>query len=424
MKMGTLAAQVAGSTVARRIGGAFKTEEERAEASRTALLDSAQKVVRTMGEMKGAAMKLGQMLSVAPDALPREFLEELRSLQKDSPAMPYEMVAAEIEKGLSRSLVDVFRYFDPKPIGAASIGQVHRARLFDGRDVAVKVQYPGIAATLDSDIKNLASMIQLGRVVADKGHLEKVIDEIRSGLLEEADYEHEAQNLRKYGRILREHPRIVVPEVIEEASSRSVLTMSFVEGTKLDLAMDALPAPEKDRVALDFSETIVWMFHAKQVLHADPHPGNYLYTADDKFAFLDFGCFREFDADFTDGFLDVLVAKWKHEKARLPAIHDRLGFKAMGNAKPLDADQLHEITEIALSPFLYDREFDWGTWSPNKPMEQFVKNNLGVLRYAAPPKALFYVRVCGGIWGFLQRCKARGNWYRMAQGMARQRGLM
>lgn len=424
MKMGSLAAQVAGTAVARRIGSTFKSEAEREQAMRDGLVDSAQKVVRTMGEMKGAAMKLGQMLSVAPDALPREFLEELRALQKDSPAMPYEMVSAEIEKGLSRPLVDVFRYFDPKPIGAASIGQVHRAKMFDGRDVAVKVQYPGIADTLDSDIKNLASMIQLGRVIADKGHIEAVIEEVRKGILEEADYEHEAENLRKYGAILREHPRIVVPEVIADASSKSVLTMSFIEGTKLDVALDALPEDEKNQTAFDFSSTIVWMFHMKQVLHADPHPGNYLVTPNKQFAFLDFGCFREFDASFTDGFLDVLVAKWKHQKHRLRPIHDQLGFKAMGGSTGLDADQLNEICEIALSPFLYDRDFDWGDWQPQKPMERFVKDNLGVLRYAAPPKAVFYFRVCGGIWGFMQRCRARGNWYRLAQETARQRGLM
>ncbi len=424
MKMGSLAAQVAGTAVARRIGSTFKSEAEREAALRDGLVDSAQKVVRTMGEMKGAAMKLGQMLSVAPDALPREFLEELRTLQKDSPAMPYEMVAAEIEKGLSRPLIDVFRYFDPKPLGAASIGQVHRARLFDGREVAVKVQYPGIAATLDSDIKNLASMIQLGRVVADKAHLDAVIEELRKGILEEADYLHEADNLRRYGAVLREHPQIVVPEVIDEASSRSVLTMSFIEGTKLDLALDAMSEADKNRTAFEFSSTIVWMFHMKQVIHADPHPGNYLLTPEGKYAFLDFGCVRAYDAAFTDGFLEVLVAKWQHDKARLRRIHDQLGFQAMGGSAGLSADQLHELTEIALSPFLYDREFDWGDWQPQKPMQQFIKSNLGVLRYAAPPKAIFYFRVCAGIWGFMQRCRAKGNWYRLAQQTARERGLM
>lgn len=424
MKLGSLAAQVAGGAVVRRIGSTFKSEAEREQAVRDSLVDSAQKVVRTMGEMKGAAMKLGQMLSVAPDALPREFLEQLRTLQKDSPAMPYEMVAAQIEKGLSRPLVDVFRYFDPNPVGAASIGQVHRARLFDGREVAVKVQYPGIADTLDSDMKNLGSMIQLGRVVADKGHLEAVIAEVRSGILEEADYEHEAENLRRYGAILRKHPQIVTPEVIEEASSKTVLTMTFVEGTKLDLALDAMSEADKNRTAFEFSSTIVWMFHMEQVLHADPHPGNFLLTPDGKYAFLDFGCFREFDPAFTDGFLKVLVAKWQHDKDRLRAIHDELGFQAMGGSAGLTAQQLDELTEIALVPFLYDREFDWGDWQPQKPMQEFIKHNLGVLRYAAPPKAIFYFRVCAGIWGFMQRCKAKANFYRMAQQTARQRGLM
>jgi predicted unusual protein kinase regulating ubiquinone biosynthesis (AarF/ABC1/UbiB family) len=424
MKMGGLAVGVAGKAALRRVGAAFKSEEEKAAATREALLESAGKVVKTMGQMKGAAMKLGQMLSVAPEALPREFLEELRGLQKDSPPMSYELVSEQIERSLHRPLRSVFSYFDATPLGAASIGQVHRARTFDGREVAVKVQYPGIADTLEADLANLASMLNVARVVADRERVEAVIAEVKRGIIEEADYTLEAANLKKFGPILERHPRIVTPRVVDELSSKEVLTMTFLEGTKLDVAIDRLEdRAARDQLAYDFSETIVWMFHREFVLHADPHPGNYLVLPDGRFAFLDFGCFREYDAAFCDGWLDVLVAKWRHEKQRLPDIHERLGF-GDGQGGRLTADQLHELTEITLQPFLYDREFDWATWRPQDGLEQFVKNNLGIFRYTAPPRAAFYVRVCGGIWGFLQRSKTRGNWYRMARSTAEARGLI
>lgn len=425
VKMGGLAAQVAGSTVARRIGGAFKGEEARASAAREGLVDNAQKVVRTMGELKGAAMKLGQMLSVAPEALPREFLEELRSLQKDSPAMPYDLVAEQISTALHRPLHEIFRFFDPVPLGAASIGQVHKARLFDGREVAVKVQYPGIAATLESDLKNLSSMLVMVRVVADRERIEATMDEVRRGILEEADYLREADNLEAFGAVLEQHPKIVVPKVLREYSSANILTMTHLEGEKLDVALDRLEsAEEKDRVGFDFSEIFVWMFHHQQVLHADPHPGNFLLTPEGKYGLLDFGCMRRYDQEFTDLWLDLLVAKWSHQKARLPELHERLGFGAKRGSDGLSAEQLNELMEIVLAPFLYDRTFDWGSWDPKRGVERFVRTHPSILRYGAPPRAIFYFRVCAGIWGFLQRCRVRGNWYRLARGVAEARGRL
>jgi predicted unusual protein kinase regulating ubiquinone biosynthesis (AarF/ABC1/UbiB family) len=314
---------------------------------------------------------------------------------------------------------------DPHPIGAASIGQVHRARLFDGRQVAVKVRYPGIAETLESDLKNLGSMLTMARVVADPERISAYLEEVKQGILEEADYKNEASNLRRYGAILREHPQVVVPEVVEEYSSSEVLTMTFVEGEKLDVALDRLPdGPEKSRLGFDFSQVFIWMFHEKNILHADPHPGNFLLTPDRRFGFLDFGCFREYEPEFCDGWIDQLVAKWKHEKERLPEIGRALGFAPMLGSAGLSAQQLSDFNEIVLAPFLYDREFDWGTWAPRNDVEEFVKGNLAFFRYAVPPKAIFYFRVAAGVWGLLQRAHVKGNWFRPAQEMARRRGRL
>ena len=424
-RMGSLAASVAGSAVARRLGATFGSEEEKAEAIRQSLLGDAERVVKTMGEMKGAAMKLGQMLSIAPEALPRAFLEELKSLQTDSPPMSFETVSQQIERGLGRPLVDVFRYFDPEPIGSASIGQVHKATLFDGRDVAVKIQYPGIAETIDSDVKNLASLLTMSRVVMDKARIEAIFDEVRTGLLEEVDYVAEAENLRRFGAILSAHEDVVVPAVIDEASSQAVLTMEFLEGTKLDVAIDGIEDREtRDDVAVRFSSVFVWMFHEAQVLHADPHPGNYLLMSDGRFAFLDFGCMRAYPAEFTDGWLDILVAKWSHRPERLPELFGKVGFAAQGRSSGLSARQLNELCEIVMAPFLYDRTFDWGTWQPQDAIFRWKTHNLAVARYAPAPESVFYFRVCMGVWGFLQRCCARGNWLRIGQDTARRRGRM
>jgi predicted unusual protein kinase regulating ubiquinone biosynthesis (AarF/ABC1/UbiB family) len=428
IKMGGLAAQVAGAAVARGLGSAFKTEEQRGAAVRESLVQNAERVVRTMGEMKGAAMKLGQMLSISPVAkefFPPEFLEELRALQKEAPPMSYDMLSREIEASLGRSVTEIFQYLDPNPIGAASIGQVHDARLFDGRRVAVKVRYPGIAETLESDLKNLGSILTMARVVADRERIDAYLEEARLGILEEADYRNEARNLTRYGAILREHPQVVVPEVVDELSTAEVLTMTFVEGEKLDVALDRIPVgPEKSRLGFDFSQVFVWMFHEKAILHADPHPGNFLLAPDGRFGFLDFGCFREYEPEFCDGWLDILVAKWKHEKERLPEIARALGFAPMLGSSGLSAQQLSDFNEIILAPFLYDRDFDWGTWAPKADVEAFVKGNLEFLRYAAPPKAIFYFRVAAGVWGLLARARVKGNWFRPAQDLARRRGRL
>ena len=421
--MGSLAASVAGSAVARRIGSAFGTEEEKAAAVRDSLVGNAHKVVQTMGEMKGAAMKLGQMLSVAPEALPREFLEELKSLQNTSPPMSFEMVSEQVSSGLDRPLVDVFRFFDPEPIGSASIGQVHRATLFDGRDVAVKIQYPGIAETIDSDIANLASMMTMSRVVMEGERVEEILDEVRRGLLEEVDYTAEADNLETFGAILDQHPDVVVPEVIREASSGSVLTMAHLEGEKLDVAIDQIESREaRDDLAVRFSSLFVWMFHEEQVLHADPHPGNFLLTGDGRIAFLDFGCMRRYEPEFTDGWLDILAAKWRHQPERLPDLFGKVGFAAQGRSSGLSARQLNELCEIVMAPFLYDRDFDWGEWQPQDAILRWKTHNLAVARYAPAAESVFYFRVCLGVWGFLQRCGARGNWRRIGQDTAKRRG--
>ncbi|MFO0722243.1 MAG: AarF/ABC1/UbiB kinase family protein [Myxococcota bacterium] len=425
VKLGGLAANVASTTVARRIGSILKNDEERAEALKDSLIDSAQKVVRTMGEMKGAAMKVGQMLSVAPEALPREFLEQLKALQKDSPSMDYALVAAEFQRATGRTIPEAFRTFEPTPIGAASIGQVHRARLFDGRDVVVKVQYPGIADTLDADIRNLGAALQMARVLTDKQHVDGLMEEVRTGILEEANYVLEAKNLEKYGAILREHPRIVVPDVIPEFSSEHVLTMSYVAGEKLDLGLEAIQdTAARHKLAFDFSETIIWMFHRRFVLHADPHPGNFLLTPDGRFGFLDFGCFRSYEPDFCDAWLDLLVAKWTGKRHQLRAIHERIGFRAVGSSEGPTDEQLDRLLDVVLQPFLEDREFDWGEWQPHKLVQDFLRSNLNIVRFPAPPKAVFYLRVCAGIWGFLQRQRARGNWYRLARQTAIDRGRL
>ncbi|MFB6351863.1 MAG: AarF/UbiB family protein [Bradymonadaceae bacterium] len=196
-RLGSMAARVGSSSMASKLRSLvpFGDEQSREERLQKALEQNAQHVADVLGELKGASMKVGQLLSADPELLPDEFSEVISQLQRDAPPMTYETVVDQIEESLDRDLDAIFSYFGSEPIGAASIGQIHRARLHSGRDVAVKVQYPGVVEALESDLKTLERLLVYGRVVVDRDRLAEYFDEIREIILTEADYENEAWNM-------------------------------------------------------------------------------------------------------------------------------------------------------------------------------------------------------------------------------------
>ncbi len=256
-------------------------------------VDSAEQMVKTLGSLKGVAVKVAQMASIIDvDLLPEEYREiyqrELGTLRQNAPSMSWKKVEKVLDDQWDRPLAKIFSEIDHKATAAASIGQVHRATLKDGRDVAVKIQYPDIADALRADVENAALFLRLGRMIAPGLDARAVAKELKARVLEELDYELEAQNQRRFARAYRGHPFICVPEVVSELSRERVMVSEWVEGMAFDEVTD-LPQSKRDR----FGEIIYRfafgsIYHLNQ-LNADAHPGNYLWMEDGRVAFIDFG---------------------------------------------------------------------------------------------------------------------------------------
>jgi predicted unusual protein kinase regulating ubiquinone biosynthesis (AarF/ABC1/UbiB family) len=295
-----------GAAVARLAAGqAVRTAGTRAanvarspERARAALdhrqLEAAEQIVRVLGTMKGAAMKVGQMLSIfdlGPEITPR-----LAKLRDAAPKVAFERMRGVVEAELGTPLGGAFADFDPEPIGAASIGQVYAATLRDGRRVAVKVQYPGIATAVRADLKNMALLMRIIRRQYPGLDTERFTEELRTRIGEELDYELEAANQAAAAERFRDHPFVVVPEVVPELCSTQVLVAELVEGDGFE-AIRAAPDAVRDRVG-----EIVFRFYCGGMYRlgqfsGDPHPGNFLLLADGRVAFLDFGLYKRMGAE-------------------------------------------------------------------------------------------------------------------------------
>ena len=252
------------------------------------------KMVGALGQMKGAAMKLGQFASfIDTEFLPEYaeiYQEQLAKLRTDAPSMPWEKVGKAVldEEYEGEPLSELFAEIDREAFAAASIGQVHRAELLDGRMVAVKIQYPGIAEALNADLRNMGTIVRLGKAIAPGLDAKAIAQEIRERMMEELDYEYEAQNQRSFARAYRDHPFIYVPEVITRLSRRRVLVTEFVEGNGFEQIKE-LPHDERSRFGeIVFRGNLGSMYNL-QHFNADPHPGNYMLMDDGRVAFLDFG---------------------------------------------------------------------------------------------------------------------------------------
>src|SRR3954469_1202063 len=287
-------------------------------------------MVETLGKMKGAAMKIGQLASfIDTEFLPPEYRElyqeQLATLRTSAPPMPWKKVREVLDEEWDEFPEELFEELDEEPAAAASIGQVHRAVLPDGRQVAVKIQYPGVAEALRADLQNAGVLMKMAKAFAPGLDANAVARELRERVLEELDYEYEAQNQRSFSRAYRGHPFIHVPDVVTRLSTTRVLVSEWVGGMGFDEVKE-LPQPERDR----FGE-IVYRFCFGSVYHlqpfnADSHPGNYLLMEDGRVAFLDFGMTKHLDKEQIELEIAALEAIFDQEPERLrKALHD-LGF--------------------------------------------------------------------------------------------------
>jgi predicted unusual protein kinase regulating ubiquinone biosynthesis (AarF/ABC1/UbiB family) len=414
--LGVQATRYAGTKTA-NVARSADSAEERIE---TRHLETALKIASTLGEMKGAAMKLGQLASFIdieflPDEYREIYQEQLAGLRTSAPAMPWERVVKVLESEYREQRLDeLFEAIESEAFAAASIGQVHRATLHDGRTVAVKVQYPDVAEALESDLQNMGMIVRLGKALAPGLDPKAIAAEIRERVMEELDYEYEAQNQRSFARAYRGHPFIYVPDVLTRLSRRRVLVTEYVEGMGFE-EVKRLDKEERDR----FGE-IVFRFSFGSIYHlqhfnADPHPGNYILMNDGRVAFLDFGMTKRLDPEQIELEQRAVDAAARRDPGALrAALHD-LGF--VKNPSKLDCERLLEHVLVVGGWYLEDREVEI---SPRRVMKVIESTSDPRSEYfdlmrreSVPAEELMGRRMETGVLAVLGQLRARRNWHRI-----------
>src|SRR5437764_8042788 len=265
------------------------------------LRKAGERILATLGELKGAALKLGQALAMDPDALPEEARSVVAKLLSQAPQrMEFAQVVEVVRAELGKPPDELFATFEQEPMAAASLGQVHAATLHDGTEVVVKVQYPGVDKALESDLKNAGFLVQ-GFAMTGSKTLDgrAYYDELRTSLMRELDYLAEAAQLERYKKAAVKYPELAIPEVIHDRTSRKALTMTRLRGQQLlDFIAEKRTETETFRVSRMMLFAIWGPFYAARLVHADPHPGNFLVMADGRLGVLDFGATKLLSEQF------------------------------------------------------------------------------------------------------------------------------
>ncbi len=403
-------AGLAGRALGRWLRSHIPTNTPREERRRQASLKTGEDVARTMGEMKGAAMKLGQVMSLMTGVVPEEMSDRLSSLHSQAPPMAYALVEQVFQEEFGRSPGDVFARFERVPFAAASIGQVHRAVTRAGDRVAVKVQYPGVASAIEADLANVGLMVGLGNMFARGLDGAAIARELRDGIAAELDYEQEAANQERFGALYAGHPFIVVPRVHREFLTARVLTQDLIDGSPLPVAKE-WSADRRNAVAEVIFRFAFGSIYRHGLFNGDPHPGNYVLKADGRVAFVDYGCVAEFDNATIAGFASIIRALMEGRLEDWRAACEEVGILHRG--APFTTAELYEHMRWFWAPILENEVHFTRELAAEMVRRNSQTNGRGgeINRYCNIPAGMvFLTRINFGLAGLLAGLDTRGPW--------------
>lgn len=333
--LGNSQARIAANYFAYALGRQFVDDDKKLLLQNEFYLKSAVQLIGTMGYLRGAIMKAGQMLANFPQIMPQELTEIFESLQFEAPPMHYSLIREVFLDELNREPEELFAFFDKQAFAAASLGQVHRARLHNGKEVAVKIQYPNIAATIEADMKTMAFLLQTMRFKKDFKYLCSHIHDAKRVFQREVDYLSEASFMEKNRKVFS-GSKVVVPNHYPEFSSRRILTMEYLPGCHLRQFLARNPsAARRNHFGELISYSLVHSWFACRTIYADLHPGNYILMDDGRLGFIDFGCYRQFEEDRWNLQMDGELAMLNGDREKLLLYITKLSM----HDRPEDLDQ-------------------------------------------------------------------------------------
>jgi predicted unusual protein kinase regulating ubiquinone biosynthesis (AarF/ABC1/UbiB family) len=404
-----------------RTANRVRTPERAAAAQSERTTATVRQLVDQLGQMRGAAMKVGQMISMVEfDGLPESEKDELQrrlaALRDDVPPVPFAELEKLMRRELGGPLERVFSGFDERAFAAASIGQVHRATTVDGDEVAVKVQYPGVAEAVETDLRNAMLLLPLVKRLAPGLDANALAMEMRERIGEELDYELEAQNQRRIERLMRGHPFIRVPRIRTDLSTRRVLVSEYVEGERFEGVRRA-DESGRDRYGEIVFRFYFGLLYRDGIALGDPHPGNYLLCPDGRVCFLDFGLLRDVDAARVAGERAIALAVRNRDAAALKTALLAGGYLPADRADAVDAGFALRLMRMAIKWYAVPgaRRFSpeharRGHDRERPDSEQRAAIRTQVNQFTLPPEAILIRRMHGIVAVVLEQLRAGADW--------------
>jgi predicted unusual protein kinase regulating ubiquinone biosynthesis (AarF/ABC1/UbiB family) len=375
---------------------------------------NARKLASRLAGMRGAAMKMGQILSMeSADFLPREFADALAILRHSADTMPLSQIKRMMGREYGKDWQKRFLDFNFEPIAAASIGQVHRVVSWDGRDLALKIQYPGVAKSINSDVDNMAMLMHMINLLPVEIDITGIVKEAKRQLHQEADYIVEAQYLKDYRKLVEDEPRFVVPRVYDDLTTKRILAMDYVEGETLEsLAGQGVSQELKDSVGSLLEHLLFRELFEFRTMQSDPNFGNYLYQPEtDRIVLLDFGSTVTFDETFTRRYAQIARAMIDRDDMAVRRLAEQMGYLRPENSDEY-VGRVLDIIRLISEPVIRGGVYDFGrsdVFARGRDAGlEMMFNDMSEYR-VPPPETMFLHRKLVGSFMLCSRIGARVN---------------